>query len=386
MIYLRKIASFLSPSALLLASCSAAQNVDAAHANDAATGFLIEEHGRFDEGWAMAFAPGTPILVISQKAGSLVAYDTVSQKRTPITGAPAVDYGGQGGFGDVAFLASEAAQTLGTRTIYLSWAEAGPDGEGTRGAVVGKGTLNCTAACALEGLEVIWRQSPKTGRRGHYSHRILISPDEQFLYIASGDRQELTPAQDTANNLGTIVRLQLDGTPAPGNPLAAQPSPTNQIFSWGHRNILGMDWDQDGRLWEIEHGPAGGDELNLVEQGGNYGWPVRSNGDHYNGKDIPDHSKDDGFIKPKADWTPVIAPGDMLIYRGALFAQWSGHALVAGLSSKALILVELDGENAHEAGRYAMGARLRALAQGGDGSVWVMEDGTDGRLLQLLPD
>ncbi|MEP6259929.1 MAG: PQQ-dependent sugar dehydrogenase, partial [Marinomonas sp.] len=270
---------------------------------------------------------------------------------------------------------------LGSRTIYLSWAQAG-DGK-TRGAVVGKGTLNCAQACSIDGLTVIWKQAPKVEGRGHYSHRLLISPDERHLFVASGDRQKKTPAQNNSNTLGTIVRLNLDGTPALGNPWANKPSPTNQIWSWGHRNILGMDWDADGRLWEIEHGPAGGDELNLVKQAANYGWPVRSNGENYNGDPIPDHTADDGFVKPVMHWTPVLAPGDMLVYRGDMFAAWKGDAIVAGLRTQGIVHLDLNGETASEVARYELGGRMRALAEGPDGALWVLEDGDNGRLLKL---
>ncbi|HSJ77593.1 MAG TPA: PQQ-dependent sugar dehydrogenase, partial [Erythrobacter sp.] len=194
---------------------------------------------------------------------------------------------------------------------------------------------------------------------------------------------KMQPAQDTTNTLGTIVRLNLDGTPAAGNPLAEKGEETAQIWSWGHRNILGMDWDAQGRLWEVEHGPAGGDELNLVQRAANYGWPVRSNGEHYNGDPIPDHSADDGFAKPALSWTPVIAPGDMLIYNGTMFNGWQGRALMAGLSSMALVEVAIEGDTAREVNRYPFDKRLRALAQGPDGALWVAEDGKGARLLKL---
>jgi len=297
-----------------------------------------------------------------------------------------VDYGGQGGLGEIAFLDSQRAATVGSRTIYLSWVEAG-EGD-TRGAVVGRGTLNCgteDASCKIEGLETIWRQTPKVTGRGHYSHRIVFSPDERYMFVSSGERQKGTPAQDTSNTLGTIVRLNLDGTAAAGNPLAAQGSPSDQIWSWGHRNILAMDFDAEGRLWEIEHGPAGGDELNLVQKGGNYGWPTRSFGDEYNGTPIPDHTADDGFIKPVIDWTPVIASGNFFIYDGDLFAPWRGQGIIAGLKTQALIRIAFDGDTAREVGRIPMGERIRQVVQGPDGAIWALEDGEGGRLLKLTP-
>jgi len=331
----------------------------------------------------MAFAPGTAMLFVTEKAGTVKLIDTTTGETATVAGAPNVDYGGQGGLGDIAFLPAEASDTLGTRTIYLSWAEAG-DGD-TRGAAVGKGRLVCNAptACAIEGLDVIWRQTPKVTGRGHYSHRITVSPDGKHLYVASGDRQKMQPAQDTAATLGKIVRLNLDGTPAAGNPMAGKGGVTAEIWSLGHRNILGMDWDAQGRLWEVEHGPAGGDELNLVKPGANYGWPVRSNGDHYNGDPIPDHAADDGFAQPALSWSPVIAPGDMLFYTGEMFPAWKGHALITGMGSQAIVDVAIEGESAREVTRHEFDSRLRAIAQGPDGAVWAAQDGKGAKLLKL---
>ena len=347
--------------------------------------FAVQNMGTFEEPWAADFVPGTQYLVITEKAGSLAAVNTRTGERMEITGAPTVDYGGQGGLGDIAFLQSEADDEIGTRTIYLSWAEAG-DGD-TRGAVVGRGQLVCqgNADCAVEDLNVIWRQTPKVTGRGHYSHRIAFSPDEQYLFVASGDRQKQTPAQDTSNTLGTVVRLDLDGSAAAGNPLADRGSPSDQIWSWGHRNILGLQFDSAGRLWDLEHGPAGGDELNLVQRGNNYGWPVRSEGDNYNGTPIPDHSPDDGFTKPAIEWTPVIAPGDFLFYSGDMFADWRGDALIANLKEQNIVRVDMDGTTATEAARYEFGERLREIVQGPDGALYVLEDGKNGRLRKLTP-
>ncbi len=382
-------ASFtLSLSVIALASCANAEGGDSAAVDGdepAAIGdYEVTEMGEFERPWAIEFAPGTETLFITEKPGTLKMMNTASGAVSTISGAPDVAFAGQGGLGDVAFLASEARMPLDGRTIYLSWAEAGAGS--TYGAAVGRGKLSCDEAgedCAVADLEVIWRQSLKTGRRGHYSHRINFSPDEQFMYIASGDRQELDPAQDNTNNLGTIVRLNLDGTAAEGNPFADQGEVQAQIWSYGHRNILGMDWDAEGRLWDIEHGPAGGDEFNLVERGANYGWPTRSNGDHYNGDDITDHTECDGLSTPAIHWTPVIAPGDMIFYSGDMFAPWKGDALIAGLSSQAIVRVEIDGNSAREAGRYEFDGRIRSIEQGPDGSIWIAEDGEDGRVLKL---
>lgn len=333
----------------------------------------------------MRFIPGTEIVVVTEKGGALKGQDLANGKALFFTGVPQVDYGGQGGLGDVAFLKSEANDPLSGRTIYLSWAEAGSGN--TRGAAVGRGKLLCEdhQSCEIRNMRVVWRQVPKVSGRGHYSHRIRFSPDERYMFISSGERQKGDPAQDTSNTLGTIVRLNLDGSPAAGNPLEDRGSPSDQIWSWGHRNMLGLDFDAQGNLWEVEHGPRGGDELNLVRRGRNYGWPLRSNGVNYDGSPIPDHAADDGFAHPAVSWSPVIAPGDMIIYTGDLFPGLKGDAVIAGLKSRALVFVEIDGESAHEIGRYDMGERIRSITEGPDGALWVVEDGKNARLLELRP-
>lgn len=382
-----KLTFALSLSAVALASCGnaeiGAETVENAAAEQGGQSFTVTPMGTFDEPWAIAFAPGTAMLFVTEKAGTIKVIDTATGKIGSVGGAPTVDYGGQGGMGDIAFLPAEADAPLDGRTVYLTWAEAG-EGD-VRGAALGRGTLACTGieACAIAGLEVIWRQTPKVKGRGHYSHRITVSPDGQHLYVASGDRQTMAPAQETDNTLGSIVRLKLDGTPAAGNPFAGTGGAADEIWSYGHRNILGMDWDAQGRLWEVEHGPAGGDELNLVRREANYGWPVRSNGDHYNGDPIPDHAPDDGFAQPALSWNPVIAPGDMIIYSGAMFPRWDGRALIAGMSSMALVEVAIDGDQAREVARHRFDERVRSVEQGPDGAVWVAEDGKGGRVLKL---
>lgn len=290
-----------------------------------------------------------------------------------------------GGLGDVAFLPSEASEDLSERTIYLSWAEAGNGN--TRGAVLGRGTLSCEEeACAVSGLEVIWRQAPKTSKRGHYSHRIVFSPDEQYMFVSSGDRQELEPAQDNSNNLGTVVRLNLDGTPAAGNPFAKEGGITAEIWSYGHRNVLGLGFDPDGQLWDLEHGPAGGDEFNKVTRGTNYGWPTVSDGDHYNGDPIPDHATRPEFQTAAIGWTPVIAPGDFLFYTGDAFPAWKGDPLMVGLASQGIVHVEVNGDTATEVARHDFNNRIRGIEQGPDGAVWLIEDGEGGKLLKVEPN
>ena len=249
---------------------------------------------------------------------------------------------------------------------------------------------------SISDIEVVWRQYPKVFGRGHYAHRILFD-DDGYLFISSGDRQKFTPAQDMQSNIGKIVRLNDDGSVPEDNPFynyidqdafVDDENVSDQIWSLGHRNPLGIAFDNDGQLWDVEMGPAGGDELNRVERSGNYGYPVVSNGEHYDGRPIPDHDTRPEFNAPATWWTPVISPGDMMVYRGDMFRDWQGDAFIAGLSSQAIVHVALDGDSAREVGRYGMGARIRSLQEGPDGSIWVLEDergSSQGRLLRLTP-
>ena len=280
--------------------------------------------------------------------------------------------------------------------VYLSYAEAGPGG--VRGAAVARGRLNAGASPPqLTDVEVIWRQYPKLLGRGHYGHRLLFD-SEGYLWITSGERQKFTPAQDMQANLGKLLRLNDDGSVPADNPFVGYDKQDalvddggvyGQIWSLGHRNPYGLALAADGRLWEIEMGPAGGDELNLIERGANYGYPLVSDGEHYDGRPIPDHHTRPEFKAPALGWTPVISPSDMVIYRGGAFTSWRGDALVAGLSSQAIIRVRLHADgSASEVERYAMGARIRALQEDPDGSLWVLEDergSSRGRLLRLTP-
>ncbi|HYG47182.1 MAG TPA: PQQ-dependent sugar dehydrogenase [Allosphingosinicella sp.] len=369
---------------LLLAACSAggeAAESGAAQANSSgARPFQVRPIAAFDEPWAMAFLPGPgPRALITEKKGKLKLLWSDVGRVGDVAGAPEVDYGGQGGFGDVVLHPRFAENRL----VYLSWVEAGPGDN--RGAVVGRARfVEDGNRPRLEGLRVIWRQTPKLSGRGHYGHRVAFGPDGK-LYVSNGDRQEFTPAQDMSGTLGKIVRLNDDGTVPADNPFASRGGATAQIWSLGHRNPLGIAFDGSGRLWDIEMGPKGGDELNLVERGKNYGYPIVSNGDHYDGKDIPDHPTRPEFEAPKVSWTPVISPGNMIFYSGSAFPAWRGDILVAGLSSKALIRVDVNGAGAREVERWDMGKRIREVEQGPGGSVWLLEDGEGGRLLKLTP-
>ncbi|MGI9376373.1 MAG: PQQ-dependent sugar dehydrogenase [Tsuneonella suprasediminis] len=382
------LAAFLFTAALPLASCGAQTVGDSAAtvASDAAERpFAVTAHGSFNEPWAAAFAPGTSVLFVTEKPGTMQFVDVSTGKRGTVSGLPTVDYGGQGGLGDVAFLPGESAATVGQRTIYLTWAKAGPGD--TRGAALGKGILVCDKpeSCRIDGLKVIWEQKPKVTGRGHYSHRIAIAPNGQTMFVASGERQKGEPAQDPQSDLGKIVHLNLDGTPAAGNPLAEDNVARPEIWSLGHRNILGLQFDASGQLWDLEHGPAGGDELNRVVAGKNYGWPVVSNGDHYNGTPIPRHDTRPEFAAPAISWNPVIAPGDFIFYSGDLFPQWKGAAVIAAMKPAGLVVVQTEGDTAKEVARYPFDKRIREVVQGPDGAIWLLEDKAGGRLLELRP-
>ena len=334
----------------------------------------------FNEAWAMTFLPDGRALV-TEKGGAIWLLAADGRKAAQITGGPQVDARGQGGLGDVILHPDFAS----TGQVYLSYVARDADNDELSGAVVELATLSLTpAGGALTGREVIWRQFDVVPGNGHYGHRLAVSPD-RFLFISSGERQKFTPAQDMGSTLGKVVRLNLDGSVPADNPFADQGGPAAEVWTLGHRNPLGMAFAADGKLWLHEMGPRHGDELNLIVRGQNYGYPEVSNGDHYDGRDIPDHPTRPEFAAPAAYWVPAISPAGLDIYEGALFADWMGNALIGGLSSEALVRVSITPEGAAaEAARYEWGKRVREVEEGPDGAVYVLED-DDGRLLKLTP-
>ncbi len=352
--------------------------------------FDVAEVATFDEPWAMTFLPDGRILV-TEKKGRLAIVGQDGQSFREVSGLPDVDYFGQGGFGDVVLHPDFESTGL----IYVSYAEGAPGG--TRGAAVARGVLTLAErGGTLSDVEVVWRQYPKVVGYGHYGHRIAFD-DDGYLWISSGDRQKFTPSQDMQSTIGKLIRLHDDGSIPEDNPFVDYFSTDAfvddigvypEIWSLGHRNPLGMTFDLDGQLWVAEMGPAGGDELNRIVRGGNYGYPAVSNGEHYDGRDIPDHDTNPDFDEPILWWTPTISPGNMTVYSGDVFPDWHGNLLIAGLSSRAIIRIELDGEKATEAERFPMGAPIRSVMQGPEGALWVLEDESRegrGRLLKLTP-
>ena len=345
--------------------------------------FAMAQMGQFQEPFALAFLPDGALLV-TEKAGSL-KLRMPDGGVTGVSGVPAVAAGGQGGLLDVAIAPDFAA----SRTVYLSYSEPRPDGSSL---ALARATLAlhqvqcvrapCPPQAALDNLKVIWRAG-SDGKGGQFGAVITFAPDGKSLFLASGERQRFTPAQDANQALGKIMHLTLDGKPAPGNPFAGkagadtvqvfdppkntgsaasasartvparQPNTTPaETWSSGHRNPYGLVFTDGGRLWDVEMGPKGGDELNLILPGRNYGWPNVSNGQNYDGSNIPDHSPGDGYEAPAAWWTPVIAPGGMAFVSGSLFAAWNGDAIIAGLVSQGLVRVRFTGNSAAEAVRF----------------------------------
>jgi glucose/arabinose dehydrogenase len=299
--------------------------------------------------------------------------------------------------------------------VYLTYAEPGDGGSSLALAraslAIGEGTAS------LDGLNVLWRDMPK-GKGGQFGAQIAFSPDGQYLFLTVGDRQRMTPAQDPNQELGKILRLTLDGKPAPGNPLAGKtgaasvslidpPRDTElaktapvvstyafpgsnlapaETWSAGHRTPYGLAFSPDGRLWEVEHGPRGGDELNLIEPGKNYGWPLVSYATNYNGTPIPSPDTRPDLTKPVIYWTPVIAPGSLTFYTGAMFPQWKGSALIGGMGSRSLNRITFDGKGgAAPAERWGVGHRIRDVEVAPDGAVWMLEDANPGGLFRVTP-
>ena len=338
--------------------------------------FSATLEGRFDNPFAMAFLPDGALL-ITEKPGRL-QLRAADGKVTEIKGVPPVDYGNQGGLLDVAL----APDFSSSHAIYLSYSE---PGDGGSSLALARATLDTEASPpALQGLKVLWRQLPK-GDGGQFGAVIAFSPDHQHLFLASGERQRFTPAQDPDQALGKILRFNLDGSVPADNPMATQGGARAITWSTGHRNPYGLVFAPDGRLWENEMGPKGGDELNLIEPGKNYGWPNVSMGDNYDGSPIPDHAPGDGYQAPVLYWVPSISPSGAILYTGSLFPQWDGNYFMGALSGEALVRITLKGASAAKADQWDLGMRIRDVAQASDGSIWLLEDGDKAQLMRLTP-
>src|SRR6185437_2940213 len=363
--------------------------------------FKMTQVTTFDLPWRIAFLPDSRML-ITEKVGALWLV-TPQGGKIKVANAPAVTYGGQGGMLGV-FLSPHYASD---HNVYLTYSEPGEYGSGL---ALARAKLSITQnSASLDGLQVLWHDVP-TGKGGQFGGQIAFSPDGQYLFLTVGERQRMTPAQDPNTELGKILRLTLDGKPAPGNPFAGKlGAPTrplidpprdteaaksaplvstykmtgpnlapSETWSSGHRTPYGLAFAPDGRLWEAEHGPRGGDELNLIEPGKNYGWPLVSYAVNYNGVPIPSPDTRPDLAKPVLYWTPVIAPGNLMFYSGKMFPQWKGSAFVSGLATLSLSRIVITGATAKSAERWPVGHRIRDVEQAPDGALWLIEDASNG--------
>jgi len=327
--------------------------------------FNVTEVAQLQEPWAMAFMPDGRLLV-TERAGTLKLVDVTDGSAIDIAGVPAVAYGSQSGFGEVALHPDYADNGW----IYFSYSE-DVDGRNSTLTVFRAKLALSGDSGRLTDLETLWRQSPPSGG-GQYGMRIAFGGG--YMWISVGDRMREDPAQDLQQTIGKIVRLNYDGSVPADNPFADQGGVAAEVWTLGHRNQYGLAFDAQGRLWSNEMGPRGGDELNLIERGRNYGWPEVSNGTEYSGAPIPDHDTRPEFRAPVVYWVPSISPSSLIFYEGDEFPEWKGNAFVGALSGNAIIRVAIEGDTGREVERFPVG-RVRGLAEGADGAIWVILDG-----------
>ena len=403
----------LAKTALLVMLASAAVGAQVnkgEQKSDTNLPFTMTPVTTFELPWRIAFLPDGRMLV-TEKIGPVWLLSPQGQKIAPVGNTPPVYWQGQNGMLGVYVSPTYAAD----QRIYLTYAEPGDYGGGL---ALARAKLNATATSArLENFEVLWRQLPR-GKGGQEGAAVAFSPDGQYLFLTVGDRQRFTPAQDPDQPVGKILRLTLDGKPAPGNPnygktgaatvpLIDPPSDTEaaktakvvsnytytgpnmtpaETWATGVRTPYGLAFSPTGELWEVEHGPRGGDELNLIEKGKNYGWPLVSYSQNYNGVPIASPDTRPDLAKPVIYWTPVIAPGNIVFYKGAMFPQWEGSALIGGMGSQTLNRVTFDGKGGATAQeRWGVGKRIRDVAVGPDGALWMLEDANPGALFRVTP-
>jgi glucose/arabinose dehydrogenase len=408
-----KLAARLTMTALLLTSASMtvwAQVNVGAQKPEASVPFNMTTVATFELPWRLAFLPDGRML-ITEKVGPLWLVTQGGQK-VVVSNTPPVYWQGQNGMLGV-FISPKYTTD---QSIYLTYTEPGDYGGGL---ALARAKLNASATSArLTNFEVLWRQLPR-GRGGQDGAAVAFSPDGQYLFLAVGDRQRMTPAQDPDQPVGKILRLTLDGKPAPGNPnfgktgantipLIDPPTDTeaaknakivstysftspnqtpSETWASGFRTPYGLAFSPNGELWEVEHGPAGGDELNLIEKGRNYGWPLVSFGKNYNGVPIPNPDLRPDLAMPVLYWVPVIAPGNLMFYKGSqTFPQWDGNGFIGGMGTQTLNRVIFDGKGgAKTAERWNVGKRIRDVEEGPDGSLWMLEDANPGALIHVTP-
>lgn len=323
--------------------------------------------------WGMAFLPDNRLLV-TERSGNLRILDKNNQLSEPLKGTPEVFAVGHGGMLDVALHPDFEKNNY----VYLSFSEPGPDS--TASTALGRGTLQGNE---LKDFEVIFRMEPKVEGPNHFGGRIVFT-EEGYLFLTLAERFKFDPAQDLSNHMGTIVRITPEGSVPQDNPFAGEADVKDEIWSYGHRNIEAAAIDpQTNILWVAEMGPMGGDEFNKPEAGENYGWPIVSWGQNYDGSDIPDPNTRTEFADAEIVWTPTISPSGMIFYTGNTFPEWQGDALIGGLTSTGLVRVDVNGEQAEEVERIPLGVRTRDVEQAPDGSIYVLTDQDNGKILKL---
>ncbi|WP_299391825.1 PQQ-dependent sugar dehydrogenase [Pelagibius sp.] len=329
-----------------------------------------------DHPWGLAFLPDGGML-ITERSGDLRLFKYGRLESGPVAGVPEVAARGQGGLLDVAVHPDFAENGL----IYLSYA--GP-GEGGASTEVARGRLD---GMALQDVEVIFRATPKSGGTGHFGSRLVFDRDGK-LFISLGDRRQIRESQNLENHIGTVIRLNDDGSVPEDNPFLSQAGALPEIFSYGHRNVQGMTLHpESGEIWSHEHGPRGGDELNLVKAGANYGWPVITYGIDYSGAIITDKTEAPGMEQPVVYWDPSIAPSGMAFYDGDKFPQWQGDLFIGALAHLHLRRLEMEGGQVvgQESLLTGLNERIRDVRNGPDGYLYVLTDSSNGQLLRLEP-
>jgi glucose/arabinose dehydrogenase len=327
--------------------------------------------------WGMAFLPDGRMLV-TERPGRLRIVTKDGDISKPVSGLPKIAAVGQGGMLDVVLHPDFRTNKL----IYFSFAEPGVGGQGTAAA---RGRLEGNA---LKDVEVIFRQKPKLSGGRHFGSRLVFAPDGT-LYISMGDRGRMQRAQNRRNHQGTIVRVNDDGSIPNDNPFVNTADALPEIFTWGNRNVQGMALNpRTGVVWAQEHGPQGGDEVNILKSGANYGWPVITFGIDYDGTSISKLTHKDGMEQPVLHWTPSIAPSGMAFYDGDKFPKWKGDIFVGALKDRHLRRVDLDGDKVmgQELLLSELNARIRDVRSGPDGFLWVLTDAPDGELIRIEPN
>lgn len=322
--------------------------------------------------WGMDFLPDGSLL-ITERSGDLRILNKDANLSEAIPGTPEVFSQGQGGLLDIALHPDFESN----RFVYFSFSEPGENN--TASTALGRGKL---INGEIKNFEVLFSQEPKIDGPNHFGSRIVFHNGKVFL--TTGERYQFEPAQDLDNHLGKIIRLNPDGSVPSNNPFINEENAQDEIWTYGHRNIESAAIDPaTGNLWIAEMGPSGGDELNLIKKGENYGWPLVSWGDNYDGSKIPDPPTRPEFEDAVVHWTPVISPSGMDFYSGNMFPEWKGKMLIGGLSSKALIIVNVNGDKAQEFDRIEMGTRIRDVQEASDGSIYLLTDEGNGKLLRL---